>query len=491
MTVYSDRSRLLTYQHCPRERFLEYHLLGTGVRRNRIAIPLMTGIVVHTGRAHLLNQIVALGPDCVRPDLKVDVDAAVQAALDEYRAELKVRGLDVELGEDAQAVVDEQMALTEGLLRAYAKAGLPRLLEQYRVLEVEREDVWPAFTTAHVTEGPSELRLSVFAPVDFQSRADALLQERQTGDLYIDSLKTAAQYDHRKDEENRHDVQGLSEAAVVERRLRHDWEAAKQIENIGAAIATEIAPYCDWLRKLEAEPRIMGIQMTFLVKGIRRQAYDGAPYQTSSPLLRGYYREGITEREFAWKAETPCPGPGHVLKQGKKGPILCEGKKFHKLGVDWTPFDTYRGEGLDIVGGVSGWVDMLASGTVQPDAGDPFDYIIQSPLPYFRQDRDMADWIEQAQSLEARVNAEVVELERIRVEEPSRLRSALNVLVPQNRRSCDYPSKCQFQEICFGDDSMLTNPLSSGLYQERIPHHTPELEQAVRTRVADVMRNNP
>lgn len=475
-TVYSDRSRLLTYQHCPRERFLEYHLLGTGVRRNRISIPLMTGIVVHTGRAHLLNQIVALGPDCVRPDLKVDVDAAVQAALDEYRAELKVRGLDVELGEDAQAVVDEQMALTEGLLRAYVKAGLPRLLEQYRVLEVEREDVWPRFTNAGNERDGDRW-------VDFQSRADALLQERQTGDLYIDSLKTAAQYDHRKDEENRHDVQGLSEAAVVERRLNEWWEklhhahVGPSVEIIEALerIAKSGPSTQKMLLELDSCPRIMGIQMTFLVKGIRRQAYDGAPYQTSSPLLRGYYREGITEREFAWKAETPCPGPGHVLKQGKKGPLLCEGKKFHKLGVDWTPFDTYRGEGLDIVGGVSGWVEMLASGTMQPDAGDPFDSIIQSPLPYFRQDRDMADWIEQAQSLEARVNAEVAELERIRVEEPSRLRSALNVLMPQNRRSCDYPSKCQFQEICFGDESALLNPMATTLYQQRIPHHEPEL----------------
>jgi hypothetical protein len=476
VTVYSDRSRLLTYQHCNRERYLEYHLLGTGVRRNRIAIPLMTGIVVHTGRAHMLNQIIDLGPECVRPDLKVDVDAAVKAALDEYKAELANRGLDVELGEDAQAVVDEQVALTEGLLRAYAKAGLPRLLEQYRVLEVEREDLWEHFTNAG-----NEADGNIW--VDFQSRADALLQERQTGDLYIDSLKTAAQYDHRKDEENRHDVQGLSEAAVVERRLRDDWEALKGLntrQEGDEVLATTLergknGHYRAFLQSLADPPRIMGIQMTFLVKGIRRQAYEGAPFQTYSPLLRGYYREGVTEREFAWKAETPCPGPGHVLRQTKKGPLLCEGKKFHKLGVDWVPFDTYRGEGLDIVGGVKGWVEMLASGTVQPDAGDPFEAIIQSPLPYFRQDRDMADWIEQAQAIESDVAAKVVELERIRIEEPSRLRSALNVLMPQNRRSCDYPSRCQMQDICFSDDSMLTSPFSSGLYQKRIPHHEAEL----------------
>jgi hypothetical protein len=478
---FSDRSRLLEWQRCQRARFLGYEWGGTGLSRNRIAVPLLTGITVHAGRAHMLNQIIKMGPECVRPDLKVDVDAAVQVALDEYQAELKVRGLDIELGEDAQAVVDEQVALTEGLLRAYAKAGLPQLLEQYRVLEVEREDVWPQFTRVH-PHGEFEAR---WLNIDFQSRADALLQERQTGDLYIDSLKTAAQYDHRKDEENRHDVQGLSEAAVVERRLRGDWEVLKGLntrqegdEVTAASLAGgKNDSYRAFLQSLSDSPRIMGIQMTFLVKGIRRQAYEGAPYQTYSPLLKGYYREGITEREFAWKAETPCPGPGHVLKQSKKGPIVCEGKKFHKLGVDWAPFDTYRGEGLDIVGGVKGWIEMLASGTVQPDAGDPFEAIIQSPLPYFRQDQDMSDWIEQAQAIEAKVAADAAELERIRVEEPSRLRSALNVLAPQNRRSCDYPSRCQMAEICFGDPSALINPFATTLYQRRIPHHLPELER--------------
>lgn len=467
---YSDRSRYNEYQRCPRARFLGYELMGTGVRRNRIAIPLATGIIVHVGRAHMLSQLLQIG-DVPRADLKVDVDAAVKAASSAYDDELRDRGLDVELGEDAQAVVDEQRALTEGLLRAYAKAGLPALLEHYRVLEVEREDVWPAFTFSNGTQ------------VDFQSRADALLQERSSGDLYVDSLKTAASFDYRKDAENRHDVQGLSEAAVVERRLQEHWSIARGGDfnafldaYIGSRAATsaEINPVFAMLRALDAPPRIMGIQMTFLIKGMRRQAYDGAPYQTSSPLLKGYYREGITEREFAWKAETPCPGPGHVLRQGKKGPILCEGKQFHKLGVEWTPFDTWRNEGLDIVGGVKGWVEMLASGTVQPDAGDPFDSIVQSPLPYFRQDQDIADWIEQAQGQEARVAADAAMCESVRVDDPKALRSTLNRVFPQSRRSCDFPSACQFINICFGDDSALINPFSTGLFQKRIPHHEAE-----------------
>lgn len=442
---FSDRSRYNEYQRCPRARYLGYEVMGTGVRRNRSSIPLTTGISVHVGRANMLSQVLKVGNDAVRADLRVNVGEAVQSALGAYDDELRDRGLDVELGEDAQLVVDEQKALIEGLLRAYAKSGLVDLVERYRVLEVEREDLWERFT---LRAGDTEVE-----PVDFQSRADALLQERSSGDLYIDSLKTAAQFDYRKDSENRHDVQGLSEAATVERRLRVSDPSA----------------------------RIMGIQMTFLVKGMRRQDYEGGPYRTASPLLRGYYREGVTEREYAWKAETPCPGPGHVLKQGKKGPIVCEGKKFHKLGQEWTPFQTYKSSG-DIVDGelvstmeMSEWIDLLASGTVQPEAGDPFAAIVQTPMPYFRQDQDVLDWVEQAQGQESDVAAKAAQVERVRVEEPKMLRSTLNQLFPQNRRSCDWPSPCQHAPICFGDDSMLTNPMASGLYQIRVPHHDAEL----------------
>ena len=88
----------------------------------------------------------------------------------------------------------------------------------------------------------------------------------------------------------------------------------------------------------------------------------------------------------------------------------------------------------------------------------------------------MKDWIEQAQAQEARVAREHAVIEQIRVGQPTEMRSTLNVLAPGYRRSCDWPSKCQFQEVCFGDDSMLTTPLSTGLYEARRPHHDAEAQ---------------
>jgi PD-(D/E)XK nuclease superfamily len=470
MTIaWSDRSRLVTYQECPRRRYLAYEWGGTGIQRIRQTIPLATGIYTHVGLADILRQVLALG-DVPHAHLKVDVEQAVKAAVGGYREELKVRGLDVELGEDGQAVADEQVALVEGLLRAYVKAptGLEALLGQYRVVEVEREDVWEGF--ASTADGTR---------IDFQARADALLQERSSGDLYVLSFKTAAGQDYRKDNEGRHDVQGLSEVAVVERRLRIDWERFQASqhqggkENVPARGKPALNGHStdESILQGDAPPRIMGVQMVYLIKGIRRQAYDGGPYVTSSPLLRGFYKEGITEREYAWKEETPCPGPGHVLSQGKRGPILCEGKKYHKLGQGWTKFDTYK----DLQGGVAEWVDMLSSGTIQPDAGNPFDSVVWQPMPYFRQDSDMKSWIRQAQSQERDVAERAKRAESARTNHPDILLPVLDEVFHQYRRSCDWPSQCQFVPICWGDESALTNPMSTGLFQLRTPHHQAEL----------------
>jgi len=371
----------------------------------------------------MLTQILNQG-DVPGAWAHVDVEQCVIAALRVYADELIGRGLDVELGEDAQWVTDEQRALIEGLVRAYAVAptGLQALLEQYRVLEVEREDVWEGFTRAGLSEDG--------ARIDFQARADGLLQERGSSDLYVLSFKTASNFDYRQEASNRHDVQGLSEAAVIERRLR----------------ATD------------PDARIMGIQMVYLIKGQRTQGEEGGRYVTQSSLIHPWRKEGITEAEYAWRYK--WAGPDVWPDSGKL--------RGHTLGKGWTRVDIWN----DV--GVKAWIDMLNSGTVQSDLGDPFDSIVNMPLPYFRQDRDVRDWIEQAKNQEARVIQDHQALEGVRAAQPELMRSVVNALAPGYRRSCDWPSKCQFQEVCFGDSSMLTSPLSTGLYEIRRPHHHAE-----------------
>ena len=100
----------------------------------------------------------------------------------------------------------EQKALVEAQVRAYARRRLRPLLDAYEVLEVEREGEW-------------ELADGLW----FMSRPDALLRDRQTGDLYIQSFKTGASWDVRKGKDAEHDAQGLSEGVEIEKRLAEWW----------------------------------------------------------------------------------------------------------------------------------------------------------------------------------------------------------------------------------------------------------------------------
>jgi hypothetical protein len=447
---FSDRSRFLEYQRCPTARYLGYAWGGTGLRRVRATIPLVTGSAVHAGLAEMLNLVLHATPDTPGAWSRIDVDQCVAMALSVYQSELAGRGLDVELGEDAQWVTDEQRALIEGLVRAYAIAptGLQALLEQYRILEVEREDVWEGFTHLGLDEKNGR--------VDFQARADGLLQERGSSDLYVLSFKTASSFDYRQENSNRHDVQGLSEAAVVEKRLRGDWANRMNAAQLGPGM--DGYPTLKMLCDLESEPRIMGIQMVYLIKGQRTQGEEGGRYVTQSSLIHPWRKEGITEAEYAWRYK--WSGPDVWPDSGKP--------RGHTLGKGWTRVDIWN----DV--GVKAWIDMLASGTVQSDLGDPFEAIVNMPLPYFRQDRDVQDWIEQAQNQEARVIQDHQVLEGVRVNQPELMRSVVNAVAPGYRRSCDWPSKCQFQEVCFGDSTMFTSPLSTGLYEIRRPHHGAE-----------------
>lgn len=428
-TVYSSRSRKMEYQRCPRARLVGHHNRGRIITLSRMAVPLATGIHVHTGIAHLL--------------VGGNVDLAVKNAIDAYRQEIETRGLDYQEGEDAGFVAYEQMALTEGLVRAYHHYQLPKLLAEYTVLEVERTD---DEHMAKIRGLGGDLRL-----LRWRSRADALLLEKATGDLQILSLKTAASWDDRRDNENRTDDQGLSEVWAVETRLKRLFHEVPldQLGQLGLG----------WMndeRYLREDPRIQAIKMEFLIKGSRNENPKGSKhYVTYNHLIRAWHRLGVTPSDdaFAWHWEWKGPDTDDAgeLKKHRLSPKV------------WKPFNVWEAEDI---GGVRGWIEMLASGRVQPEAGDPFDSLLVTPMPYFRQDDDMADWLAQTIAIEERIANDVAVVDAVPTDDLKSYRRELNQRFPQNKRACFWPSKCQFHKICF-DLPFGSDPVDSGLYQIR------------------------
>lgn len=333
-------------------------------------------------------------------------DVAASSAVGEFTDRLG-SGLALEPRENASQVYAEQASLVEGLVRVYARRGLPRLLEEYEVLEVERED-----------------NLEVAPGVILMARADGLLRKCSNGQLFVLSFKTAKHYTNQHSSDGSHDVQGLSESAIIESRLGQE---------------------------------VTGTLMVYLVKGDRSEyPPDSGTYIQSSPLVHPWVRSsaggsvgvGDLAHSFKWRDTTG----GHTLGKG------------------W-----YRGNIEDYMP-ISEWITLLDENKIQPEAGDILESLIVQPPPYMRRRSEAQDWLEQTAGLGNRIK---LDAEALSSELGFRDKGhALNVLFPQNRRSCDWPSKCPFQDICFGPAG---EPLESGLYKEREPHHEREIEQAKRS----------
>ncbi len=407
--IYTDRSRVLAYQTCPRSRWLRYHAGVQGFSRVHLSLPLACGTYVHIGLQALLEN--------------KSVDEAVGLATEGFRAEASRRGF---LGDEGEPVANdlagyvlaEQVALIEALVRVYASYHLPNLLKEYEILESEKEDTF--------TLTPS---------IKWMGRADGLLRKRDSGDLYIMSFKTAGKYDERTSLAGRHDVQGLSEALAIENRLGE---------------------------------RFFGIKMEYLVKGMRKPD-DSGVYRQESHLIRPYRKIDSDGVKWAWSYFWNCTEPHDTTwSNGRK--VKCPGGKKHGLG------QTYERVNIWEIMPIKEWLEMLPE--VQPGAGDPFAGVIVLPMPYFRNDLDAESWRRQTRAQELRIARDVEYVKLVQAGgDKNQIRAALDLTFPQYKRSCDYPSACEFQPICYEVEDAVFDPESLGIYEPRRPHHEPELVQ--------------
>jgi hypothetical protein len=557
---WTDRSRILEYQRCNRRRWLAYHEGGMGLAPRRTPLPLAVGSAVHAGLAVLL-QAASLVPGSHNDPMAMSAfeQDAVNAALAELATHAD--GLELDLSEraaqgpvndiegqlkaslgqaddtfddrveDAKSRFDqylwqEQSALVEGMVRAYARRRLRPLLEQYEVLEVEREgdwllSEWPTNqnpigscprchmgddtngdgncvvcarqTDAQVKESRAFIDYhKAQTQLRFASRPDALLRDRESNQLYIQSFKTAASWDIRKERDAERDMQGLSEGVEIERRLGEWWQRLQgkgptnPINEVSMAALDIVQPFSDklnhvmlaYLSKLDAPPRILGIRMEYLTKSDRWEDKDlsqklGITARVQkSHLVRAYLNPGMTDADAQWnfsysfhkedgstsklyyKTWRPAPVWEHMpIKQWidmLDAHVMTVGEENRELG--------YSGPGQ-------------ASGFTEEH---PLDAIFIPPIITYRREDELRDWMEQVESQEVKI-AEAVEQVRA-ASDPAERRSLLNINFPMYRQSCEFPSHCPYIEICFGPDHVQADPMATGKYKVRSPNHIQERE---------------
>lgn len=409
----TDRSRILTYQTCPRARYLGYHFNGLGLAPTSFSVPLQTGTQIHHGLELLLSG--------------VDVDEACADAVRLYRSDaegyLGIQGVDPA---NYTYTINEQAALTEALIRVYSIKQLPKLLEEYEIIAMEKE---------------YELKLA--SGLTLMVRVDGLLKKKSDGELYVLSFKTDTGANlQQRIEDARHDLQGLTEPYAV--------EAA-------------------------GEGRPFGVKMEWLVKGAWKEDERGSGKRfQDSYLIRPWSRpDSMGEIEYAWKYFWNCTEEHKTTwKNGRV--VKCEGGKKHGLG------DSYSRVSIWEHMTVKEWIGMLASGLVQPGAGDPLEGIISAPISLYRNQQEQTRRLFQITTQELEVAEGVATVNSYN----GPLLHALDFHFPQHDKACNHqpkiggvesPWKCAFYSLCWNTDpaKALENPYEEG-YRPRKPHHSPE-----------------
>jgi hypothetical protein len=137
-----DRSRYETHQeHCRRARYLGYHAgpTGYGWRRKAQSIPATTGTLIHAPIAEILLHARAKGGLLPPDDV---IYTAIRAALQHYDKIIEVRGLRMTIDQaDLEFRTAEQKLLLEGLVWAWCRVILPRLLQEWEIVHVEQEGI--------------------------------------------------------------------------------------------------------------------------------------------------------------------------------------------------------------------------------------------------------------------------------------------------------------------------------------------------------------
>ncbi len=154
-----DRSRVVAREECPRLRYLNYDFNESGLESEKGALPLLSGIAIHTAHARLLAG----------QPLEVVVAEVVAC----YVEDIKRRGL---FGlEVTKALIAEQAALLEGMLRVWYAKRMPMILEEYDIVSIEETWDW-------------ELSPGLVQ----RMRMDVILRRKDDGLLFILDYKTMA-----------------------------------------------------------------------------------------------------------------------------------------------------------------------------------------------------------------------------------------------------------------------------------------------------------
>jgi hypothetical protein len=438
----TDRSRFkLGTSRCPRARFLSYHSWNSyGLTRRQHALPLVTGIYVH----RILEAYASILQTQDRLPALDEVRAIIRSLVAEYIAQVEARGYRGILGgADTDETIAEQAALISGLGWVLRLKFLPWLHTHYRVIAAEEERLHflDCSCGAPPLDGAEHIRRGCTGKA-IMLRTDLLAQRRGGQTLAYFECKTT----------------GWESEAWAEQ-----WETDAQL-----ALGT-----VDAEKRWGAE--VTELYIVGLNKGRRQRDRfsEDVRKKQSSPLCYGYKRDGNPPLA----PDDWLPTYEWVTEHGE----TKRATRAHKRALvttlaesDWPVWRAYQASNPGLTP-EEFWVRFLPESVV-----DKVCFILG---PMNRQDQQLQGLLRGFLGEERRWQDVLWTLYELQVEghtwASDTYQARLDELAPCSWacRPFGKEHQCEFVPICHRHQGW-DDPLASG-YQPRLPHHDPELQQAI------------
>lgn len=445
LVLYTDRSRFkLGTSRCPRARYLSYHYgpTGYGITMRREALPLVTGIAVHQG-LELLTLILRSADRL--PTLE-ETRETVAAITTGYIDKVERRGYRGILGgPETEETITEQAALISGLLWCLRLKFLPWLHQTYRVVHIEEERLhFLECSCGAPPLDPAEHQRRSCTGKAIQIRTDLLAQRRNGTSLAYFECKTT----------------GWESEAWAQQ-----WETDPQLA-LGTVDCQQL-----WGAEV-TELYIVGLNKGRRVKD--RYALDDPRKKQQSPLCYGYRRPGNPPLApddwlpaYEWATEN---GEIKRASRAHRRTLITELAE-----SDWPVWQAYRAHDPAMTP-TEFWVRWLPESVT-----DKVCFILG---PMNRQDEQLQTLLRGFRGEEDRWQAILWELYELQARghawSSDEFQARLDHLVPCSWacRPFGKEHQCEFVPICHRHVGW-EDPIGSGLYQPRLPHHAPELQQAI------------
>ena len=441
----TDRSRFkLGISRCPRARFLGYHAHNSyGMTLRSQALPLATGISVHrileayASGLKATDRLPSLG----------EVRDIIAAEVATYVAGVEARGYRGILGgPDTEQTITEQAALISGLGWVLRLKFLPWLHQAYTVVAVEEErlHLLDCSCGAPPLDGDEHIRRGCTGKA-IMLRTDLLAQRRGGQSLAYFECKTT----------------GWESSAWAEQ-----WETDAQL-----ALGT-----------VDAEQRwgaeVTELYVVGLNKGRRmRDRYEDSDDQRKkqqSALCYGYCRPGNPPLATDdWLPSYEWADEQGVVKRKSRA---HRRRGIWELGEsDWPVWNAYATSNPGLTP-AEFWVRYLPESIL-----DKVCFVLG---PMNRQDQQLRSLLRGIAGEEERYQQALWTLYELQVAghgwASDVYQNALDNLIPCSWacRPFGKEHECEFVPVCHRHQGW-DDPMGSGRYQPRLPHHDPELRQAV------------